>query len=160
MDWAKYQNRLSSKRIWVTKLVFCLNDSSIGGSFWKKDSLITQILFELLICLFWKSNAGSNKKLNFKQHSETRVNVKSKIYLSRIGFRAFPFLKLCHRGYANPKLCNQVPSLDHFVVQNSGDFLCWKYKEVLCFLCFKLETIVSYWEEYCESVQSWLLSQA
>ena len=32
-----------------------------------------------------------------------------------------------------PKLWNQVPSLDHFVVQNSGDFLCWKYKEVVCF---------------------------
>ena len=26
-------------------------------------------------------------------------------------------------------------------------------------MCFKLETIVSYWEEYCELVQSWLLSQ-
>ena len=24
----------------------------------------------------------------------------------------------------NSKLLNQVPSLDHFVVQNSGDFLC------------------------------------
>ena len=31
------------------------------------------------------------------------------------------------------KLCNQVHSLDHFVVQNFGDFLCWKYKEVECF---------------------------
>ena len=31
------------------------------------------------------------------------------------------------------KLWNQVSSLDHFVVQNSGDFLCWKYKEVVCF---------------------------
>ena len=31
------------------------------------------------------------------------------------------------------KLWNQVPSLDHFVAQNSGDFLCWKYKEVVCF---------------------------
>ena len=30
------------------------------------------------------------------------------------------------------KLWNQVPSLDHFAVQNSGDFLCWKYKEVVC----------------------------
>ena len=29
---------------------------------------------------------------------------------------------------ARSKLWNQVPSLDHFVVQNSGDFLCWKYK--------------------------------
>ena len=27
------------------------------------------------------------------------------------------------------------------------------------FLCFKLEIIVSYWEEYFDSVQSWLLSQ-
>ena len=32
-----------------------------------------------------------------------------------------------------PKLWNQVSSLDHFVVQNSGDFLCWKYKEIVCF---------------------------
>ena len=49
--------------------------------------------------------------------------------------------------------------LDNFVVQNSGDFLCWKYKEVVCFYVFKLETIVSYWEEYCESVQTRLLKQ-
>ena len=26
-------------------------------------------------------------------------------------------------------------------------------------LCFKLAPIVSYWEEYCESMQSWLLSE-
>ena len=32
------------------------------------------------------------------------------------------------------KLWNQVPSLDHFVVQNSGNFFCWKYKEVVCFM--------------------------
>ena len=32
-------------------LVFCQNDSPIGGSFEQKDSLITHILFEL--CLFW-----------------------------------------------------------------------------------------------------------
>ena len=25
------------------------------------------------------------------------------------------------------------PSLDHFVIQNSGDFLCQKYKEVVCY---------------------------
>ena len=41
---------ICSKSIWVTKLVFCQNDSRIGGSFWQKDSLITHILFEL--CLF------------------------------------------------------------------------------------------------------------
>ena len=26
------------------------------------------------------------------------------------------------------KLWNQVPSLDHFVIQNSGDYLFWKYR--------------------------------
>ena len=31
-------------------------------------------------------------------------------------------------GLFTAKLWNQVPSLDLFVVQNSGDFLCWKYK--------------------------------
>ena len=46
LDWAKYQNRHSSKSIWVTKLVFCQNDSPIRGSFWQKDSLITHKLFE------------------------------------------------------------------------------------------------------------------
>ena len=30
-------------------------------------------------------------------------------------------------NYIVAKLWNQVPFLDHFVVQNSGDFLCWKY---------------------------------
>ena len=39
------------QKVWVTKLVFCINDSPIGGSFWKKDSLITHIIFDL--CLFW-----------------------------------------------------------------------------------------------------------
>ena len=48
-DWAKYQNRHSSKSIWVTKLLFCQNDYPMGGSFWQKDSLITHILFELLM---------------------------------------------------------------------------------------------------------------
>ena len=31
------------------------------------------------------------------------------------------------------ELWNQVLSLDHFVFQNYGDFLCSKYKEVVCF---------------------------
>ena len=46
-DWAKYHNRHSSKSLWVTRLLFCQNDSLQGGSFWQKDSLITHILFEL-----------------------------------------------------------------------------------------------------------------
>ena len=42
-DWAKYQNRHSSKSIWVIKLSFCLNVSPMGESFWQKDSLIIMI---------------------------------------------------------------------------------------------------------------------
>ena len=51
VDWAKYHNRHSAKSIWVTRLLFCQNDSPMGESFWQKDSLITHILFEL--CLSW-----------------------------------------------------------------------------------------------------------
>ena len=51
VDWAKLLNRHSLKSIWVTRLLFCQNDSPIGGSFWQKDSLITHILFGL--CLLW-----------------------------------------------------------------------------------------------------------
>ena len=35
--------------------------------------------------------------------------------------------------------------------QNSGDFLCWKYKEVGCFYVSNLRqsSAIVYWEEYC-----------
>ena len=46
VDWAKYHNRHSSKRIWVNKLSFCQNDSPMGESFWQNNSLVTHILFE------------------------------------------------------------------------------------------------------------------
>ena len=49
----KYQNRHSSKNIWVIKLTFCQNDPLIGESFWENTSLVTLILFEQ--CLFWYS---------------------------------------------------------------------------------------------------------
>ena len=32
---------------------FCQNDSLMGELLWQKDSLVTLILFELCICLFW-----------------------------------------------------------------------------------------------------------
>ena len=51
LDWAKYQNRHSSKSVWVMKLFFWQNDCPIRGEFWQKNSFITHILFEL--CLFW-----------------------------------------------------------------------------------------------------------
>ena len=55
------------------------------------------------------------------------------------------------------KLWNQVPPLDHFVVQNSGDFLCWKYKKVVCFYVSNLRqksateksTVNQYRADYC-----------
>ena len=31
-------------------------------------------------------------------------------------------------SFLHSKLWNQVPSLDHLVIQNSGNFLCWKYR--------------------------------
>ena len=37
----------SSKSIWLTRLLFCQNGSSMRGSFWQKNSFITDILFEL-----------------------------------------------------------------------------------------------------------------
>ena len=44
----------SSKCIIVIKLSLCPNDCLLGGSFRQKDSLITQVLFELwLIKLLW-----------------------------------------------------------------------------------------------------------
>ena len=46
----------SSESIWVMKLSFCQNNSPMGETFWQKDSLITQILFEL--CLFWYLATG------------------------------------------------------------------------------------------------------
>ena len=57
-NWAKYQNKHSSKSIKVIKLSFYQNDSPMGGSFWQKDSLITYILFEL--CLFWYLSPVAN----------------------------------------------------------------------------------------------------
>ena len=44
-DWAKYQNRHSSKSISVTKLSFCQSDSPMSESFWQKNSLVTHIFF-------------------------------------------------------------------------------------------------------------------
>ena len=50
-EWAKYQNRHSSKNIWVMNLFFCQNYRPIRWEFWQKSRFITHVLFEL--CLFW-----------------------------------------------------------------------------------------------------------
>ena len=55
----------------------------------------------------------------------------------RSGRQIFCHIYLCHsprnlsgicRYPSYTKLWNQVPSLDHLVIQNSGNFLCWKYR--------------------------------
>ena len=56
-DWIKHHNRHTSKSKWVTRLLFCQNDSPIRGSFRPKDILITHILFEL--CLYTRYLAQS-----------------------------------------------------------------------------------------------------
>ena len=58
LHWAKYQNRHSSKSIWVMKLFFCQNGPLMGQSFWQNTSLVTHILFDLF--LFWYYGTTSN----------------------------------------------------------------------------------------------------
>ena len=67
-------------------------------------------------------------------HFNLRLNFGSKLHPE--GGFFYNLKKFTSRSIqwgVKPKLCNQVRSLDYFVVQNSGDFLCWKYKEVVCF---------------------------
>ena len=59
-------------------------------------------------------------------------------------------------GMQSYVVCNQVPSLSLFRWRT---LTLLKIKIGWMFWCFKLQTIVSYWEEYYESMQSWLLSQ-
>ena len=66
-DWAKYQNRHSSKSIRVTKLSFCQSDSPMSESFWQRSSLVTHIFFDL--CLFKHCSPVAN----FGQQSLVKV---------------------------------------------------------------------------------------
>ena len=42
--------------------------------------------------------------------------------------QSIKYFALYEEKFNCAKLWNQVPSLDHFVVQNSGDFLSWTYR--------------------------------
>ena len=53
-DWAKHQNRHSSKSIWVIKLSFCQKDLLMGESFW----LVTRKLFELCLIMIFSPVAN------------------------------------------------------------------------------------------------------
>jgi hypothetical protein len=43
LDWAKYQNKHSSKSIRVMQLFFCQNDYPIREEFWQKNGFLTQV---------------------------------------------------------------------------------------------------------------------
>ena len=52
-EWAKYQNRHSSKSIWVMKLFFCQNNCHIKGEFWQKNRFINSYnIWAILILIF------------------------------------------------------------------------------------------------------------
>ena len=56
------------QKVWVTRLLFCQNDSPMRESFWQKDSLITHILFELQPIIIFSpvANFGDQSLLTIK----------------------------------------------------------------------------------------------
>ena len=58
------------------------------------------------------------------RRSSTTYMCSGKFFKFWVRFKIYKIMHL------NAKLWNQVPSLDHLVIQNSGNFLCWKYGQV------------------------------
>ena len=61
---------------------------------------------------------------------------RSKIEIKIFNVRTAPYYFSRKRHFAALSKMQSyeiIPSLDHFLVHNSVDFLCWKYKEVVCF---------------------------
>ena len=82
----------------------------------------------LYILIFFSYNTlVQDKKYTMRVKKWTALIITGAEVLSKLSCLKQTQGKLC------AKLWNQAPSLDHFVVQNSGDFLCWKYKEDVCF---------------------------
>ena len=66
----------NSKSIWVIKLAYCQNGPPMGESFWKKDSLITHILFELwLITLLWIVTVFLKQTLQLWSYTDMRNGI-------------------------------------------------------------------------------------
>ena len=49
LDWAEYQNRHSSKSIWMTKLVFCQNDSTIGLNYLSHGPMVEKFALKKIM---------------------------------------------------------------------------------------------------------------
>ena len=106
------------------------------GSRWTGHMMKFHAYFQLSRKPIWKENGGLKSSVLTK-HS-ARDNYQKPIPNCKTSLKCLKLklsVQCLHTLYAliHPKLWNQVPSLDHFVVQNSGDYLCWKYKEVVCF---------------------------
>ena len=135
----------SKNKLWRNILIFILFHSKIheNADLWKWRKCIKQRgLYRIKILLqnwfqylLWEMRKTGEKKKKKKESNfriaTTRKNgapcIARKVQLGGV---TEWMMASC---YMKSKLCNQVRSLDHFVVQNSGDFLCWKYKEVVCF---------------------------
>ena len=76
---------------------------------------------------------------------EQEFNAATKHLPSILSNVASPDLLYFYARYKQAKLWNQVPSLEHFEVQNSGDFLYWKYKEIVLFLTEEIQYHESLW---------------
>ena len=88
-------------------------------------------------CLLWQLSAQALNWVEFNHELELK-STQPWADNCNIIFDLFNRLTTVHTlpiasSWKQAKLWNQVPSLDHYVVQNSWDFLCWKYKEVVCF---------------------------
>ena len=101
----KQGSKLQLKEVEVK---FVVNDQDVTSKFLLRPLKVVN-RYNLIIGL---SIYSFNKKF-CPVHSISRV----RNHVTCDKFDSSHWLKL-------PKLCNQVPSLDHFVVQNSGDFLC------------------------------------
>ena len=69
----------SSKSIWLTRLLFCQNDSSMKWLFWHKNSLITHILFEPQPIIIFSPVANFGDQ-SLCKHSIMHKNMKMKLY--------------------------------------------------------------------------------
>ena len=60
----------------MTRLLFCLNDSPMRGSFWQKNNLITHILFELQPIVIFSTVANFGDP-SLKTYSNSKWNLAS-----------------------------------------------------------------------------------
>ena len=104
----KCLSRHRSKSIWVTILLFCHNDSLMGGSIWQKNRMVTHILFDLC---------------PFKHFSMSQIFVIS-LYIEHSKW----FLTwLIHVWFLIARLARSDPR-NHFVAKNILSAVCSNFR--------------------------------